>query len=697
MPFVNIAGISVAFGNRDVLDKINLNISEYSKIALAGANGSGKTTLLKILSGIIKPDAGSVSMQKDIRISYLPQSGIVYSGQTLFNEADKAFLAFQKMIERITEIEKELALCKEGEKNVSVLLEEHHLLQEAVLNSGYYEREGEIETVLAGLGFSRADLGKMTESFSGGWQMRIALARTLLERPDILLLDEPTNYLDIEAREWLENFLNKFKGGYIIVSHDRFFLDVTCNEVIELFDGKLSKYKGNYTTYERMREQELEALVQRYERQQEEIEKIEFFIRRFRYNASKAALVQSRVKQLENIERIEIPESLKKMRFRFPAPPHSGKEVLVIEELNKFYGEFQALKNINFYVTRGEKVALAGKNGAGKSTLLRILSQTDNNYSGKIRPGKDVSIGYFSQDFEATLNNSNTVIEEIESSSPTELIPSLRNLLGAFLFRGDDIQKKISYLSGGEKNRIALLKLLLHPSNLLILDEPTNHLDLNSKDILLEALKKYSGTLIFVSHDRYFIEKLATRVIELDNGVSRDYPGGYEYYLFRKQKEDREHSGAVNVPVSGMPGAQGTPASSGLTNAPNAFGLADAGATAGTVTGTLPEQKNITAAAQHSGSILIKRNSGSSPEEREKEKAVKKEKRKLEKRAEEIMVLVDAFEQKAKQIEEMMGQVEYYSDGQKMKELKDTLQQNKNTQAELLCEWESVEAALNSF
>jgi len=653
MPFVNITGISVAFGNRDVIDKINLNISENSKISLAGANGSGKTTLLKVIVGQIKPDDGSVSMQKETRISYLPQSGITYSGQTLFNEADKAFLTFQKMIERITEIEKELALCNEGEKTISPLLEEHHILNEAVLNSGYYEREGEIETVLIGLGFSRADFEKLTDSFSGGWQMRIALARTLLEKPDILLLDEPTNYLDIEAREWLEDFLNKFRGGYIIVSHDRYFLDVTCNEVIELFKGKLSRYKGNYSTYEKMRKLELESLVQRYERQQEEIEKTEQFINRFRYNASKAALVQSRVKQLGNIERIEIPENLKKMRFKFPSPPHSGKEVLVIEDLNKKYGDFHALKNVNFYVTRGEKIALAGKNGAGKSTLLRILSQTDKDYSGDIKLGKDVSIGYFSQDFEATLNNNNSVIELIESSSPTELIPSLRGLLGAFLFRGDDIQKKISYLSGGEKNRIALLRLLLHPSNLLILDEPTNHLDLNSKDILLEALKKYSGTLIFVSHDRYFIEKLATRVIELDNGISKDYPGEYDYYLFRKQKELEEKTGNQDMSIF-----------------------------TGTISKENSDQKNTRT---------------DQTEDREKEKALKKEKRKLEKRAEEIMVLVDNLEQQSKKIEEMMGMVEYYSDGQKIKELKESLQQNKNKEAELLFEWESIEAALNSL
>ena len=647
-PFVNIADVSVAFGSRDVINKVNLNISESSKIALSGANGSGKTTLLKVIAGIMAADKGSVVRQKEARVSYLPQSGVVYFGKTLFDEVDKAFLCFQKIIEKIREIEKELALCKEGEKNVSPLIAEHHSLQEAVLNSGYYEREGVIEATLTGLGFSKTDFNKMTESFSGGWQMRIALARTLLENPDILLLDEPTNYLDIEARQWLEDFLNKFKGGYIIVSHDRFFLDVTCNEVIELFNGKLSRYKGNYTAYEKTREQELESLVNRYERQQEEIEKIEYFIRRFRYNASKATLVQSRIKQLENIEKIEIPESLKKIHFKFPPPPHSGKEVLVIEDLNKFFGDFQALKNINFYVTRGEKVALAGKNGAGKSTLLRILSQIDKNYSGNIKLGKDVSIGYFSQDFEATLDSNGSVIGVIESSSPTELIPSLRNLLGAFLFRGDDILKKISYLSGGEKSRIALLKLLLHPSNLLILDEPTNHLDLNSKDILLEALKKYSGTLIFVSHDRYFIENLATRVIELDSGVAKDYPGEYGYYLFRKQKEEEEKSNTENNTTRQYFSVQKE---------------------------SRPEQAG----------------------EREKEKAVKKEKRKLEKRGEEIMALVDALEQEAKEIEELMGKPEVYSDGQKIKELKETLRQNKNNQAALVSEWENIEAAINSI
>ncbi len=651
MAFVNLSGVSVAFGNRDVLDKVNINISEDSRIALAGANGSGKSTLLKIAAGLSKADSGTVSRQKGSRVSYLPQSGIVFSGVPLISEAEKAFSCFEEMIERMHVIEKELTGttgASSKETALSRLLEEHHNIHESILSSGYYEREKEIDRILTGLGFSRGDFDKMTEEFSGGWQMRIALARTLLEKPDIMLLDEPTNYLDIEARQWLEEFISRFAGGVIIVSHDRFFLDVTCSEVIELFAGKLNRYKGNYSSYEKTRRQELESLVSRYDRQQEEIERIEYFIRKFRSNASKASLVQSRIKQLENIERIEIPESLKKIHFHFPSPPHSGKDVISIESLDKYYGSYHALKDINLSITRGEKIALAGKNGAGKSTLLRILSGSDSLFSGTYRLGKDVKCGYFSQDFEATLTGENTIIEEIESISPTELIPLLRNLLGAFLFRGDDIFKKISYLSGGEKNRIALLKLLLHPVNLLVLDEPTNHLDLNSKDILLDALKSYTGTLIFVSHDRYFIENLATRVIELDEGSAKDYPGDYEYYIWSKEKTENLMSG------SGGSGRQ--------------------------------EKESRPEAAQ-----------GRAISNREKDKTVKREKRKLEKRADEVMALIDKLEKEASDFENKMGLPEYYSDGLKIKELKILLDESKKKQIDLMSEWESIEMEMKEY
>ena len=647
MAFLHLAAVSTAFGDRDILKNINLNISESSRIALSGANGSGKSTLLKIAAGIIKPDSGSVSRQRGSRISYLPQSGIIYKGDTLFSEAEKAFSIFDNDIQRISELEKELSLMTDDSEETQNKLEEHHHLQEKLIVSGYYERDREIYKILNGLGFLDSDMSRLTDEFSGGWQMRIALARVLLEKPDILFLDEPTNYLDIEARYWLENFISTYPGGVVVVSHDRYFLDSTVNEIIELFNGSLKKYRGNYSEYEKRRAQELEELVKRYKQQEEDIAKTEFFIRRFRYKATKASLVQSRIKYLESIERIEIPESLKKIHFAFPDPPHSGKEVLMIEELSKSYSNFKVLDKINLNIRKGEKVVFAGKNGAGKTTLLRIVSGHDSDFDGDIRTGTDVKRGYFSQDFESTLTNENSVLEEVESSSPTEMIPQLRNLLGAFLFRGDDIFKKVSFLSGGEKNRVALLKLLLKPVNLLILDEPTNHLDINSKDILLEALQNYSGTLLFVSHDRYFIENLATRVIEISEGGITDYPGDYEYYLWRKEALENESLQDMKEPDK--------------FSAPDNSG-----------------EKAVSAVKL----------------DREQTKAFKREKKKLEKRAEELLVELEKLESEASELENEMSLPENYSDGEKIKKIKDSLDKNKEKQHEISLEWEEAETAL---
>ena len=618
MAFLHLAAVSTAFGDRDILKNINLNISDSSRIALSGANGSGKSTLLKTAAGIMKPDSGSVSQQRGSRISYLPQSGITYKGDTLFSEAEKAFSIFDSDIKRISELEKELSLMTDDSAETQNKVEEHHHLQEKLIVSGYYERDREIFKILNGLGFSEKDMTRLTDEFSGGWQMRIALARVLLEKPDILFLDEPTNYLDIEARYWLEDFISSYPGGVVIVSHDRFFLDSTVNEIIELFNGSLKKYKGNYSEYEKRRAQELEELVKRYRQQEEDIAKTEYFIRKFRYNASKASLVQSRIKYLESIDRIEIPESLKKIHFTFPDPPHSGKEVLMIDGLSKSYGDLKVLDKVNLNIRKGEKVVFAGKNGAGKTTLLKIVSGHDNDFSGDVRAGTDVRKGYFSQDFESTLTDENNVLEEIESSSPVNMIPQLRNLLGAFLFRGDDIFKKVSVLSGGEKNRVALLKLLLKPVNLLILDEPTNHLDINSKDILLEALQHYSGTLLFVSHDRYFIENLATRVVEISGGSITDYPGDYEYYLWRKQEAE--------APV---------------------------------IQNTADDSLSMNNDAEEAVSAVKL--------DRQQEKAVKRERKKLERKAEELLHELEKLENEASEIEHDMSLPENYSDGVKIK------------------------------
>ena len=637
MAFVNLSGVSIAFGDRDVLKDANLNINQSTRAAIAGANGSGKTTFLRIMAGVVPPDRGTMTVQKGTRISYLPQAGLSHSGLTLMEETEKAFDYYHSIIEKMEAIGKRLENYREEDKEEAQrLIEEEHELREQILESGFYDRNAVKEKILLGLGFSRNDFDKRTEAFSGGWQMRIALAKILLENPDILLLDEPTNYLDLEARIWLEDFLASFKGGVVVVSHDRSFLDVTVNEIYELFNGKLNRYKGNYSEYEKRRAAELEALVERYKQQQEEIAKTEFFIRRFRYQATKAKQVQSRVKYLEGLERIEIPESLKKMHFSFPKPPHSGNDVLMIEDLNKAYGENRVINNLSFYASRGEKIVFAGKNGAGKSTLMRMIAGVDKNYTGTVRYGTDVKIEYFSQDFEATLDNEKTVEEEIESAAPTELIPSVRNLLGAFLFRGDDIYKKISVLSGGEKNRIALLKMLLHPANLLILDEPTNHLDLISKDILLEALKAYTGTVLFVSHDRYFIENLADRVLELGDGKAVSYVGNYAYYLEKKAAEE-------SCTVTEKPKVQAAPVTR---------------------------------------------------QDREEAKQRKRDIRKLERELENIMTELDRLDGECAELNEAMSDPANYSDGAKIKQLKEKLAAAEEKRDAATLRWEEIEEAL---
>ncbi|NJL72305.1 MAG: ABC-F family ATP-binding cassette domain-containing protein, partial [Candidatus Competibacteraceae bacterium] len=541
MANLQAAAVNLAFGDRDLLKDVSLNLGSGTRAALVGVNGSGKTTLMRILAGSVVPDAGAVILQKDASVSYLPQSGIVHSGTALLDEVERAFDPLRVYIAEAERVATELASHREDSPETRALLETLHHHQEHVQASGYYHRDQVIDEVLRGLGFSAADFERLTDKFSGGWQMRIALAKVLLERPDFLLLDEPTNYLDIEAREWLRSFIASFDGGVLLVSHDRHFLDATMNEVIELFNGRLARYRGNYSDYERKREGELQALLAAYQKQQDEIEHMEEFVRRFRYNESKAAMVQSRIKMLEKIVPIEIPESLKRMHFSFPPAPHSGRIMVRTEGLSKSYGSLNVLNGLDLTVTRGEKVAVVGRNGAGKSTLLRILASRDKDYAGAVIPGTGMTVGYFAQDAETTLDPSKTVQQLVEDACPTDLIPNVRGMLGAFLFRGDDVFKSVSVLSGGEKNRLALLTLLLHPANLLILDEPTNHLDLMSKDVLLDALRGFDGTVLFVSHDRYFIEGLASSVLELSCGRrARLFPGDYDYYRRRIETEARE-------------------------------------------------------------------------------------------------------------------------------------------------------------
>lgn len=564
MPFIQLSKISLAFGDRDILKDITLILTAGTKAALTGANGCGKSTLMKIVAGQIKADLGDIASEKDTSIAYLPQSGIVHKGKTLAEEAETAFAYGYDIIKAMDETGEKMKTEKDEQKLIA-LANDYHALQTRLENSGWNSKKGLIDETLRGLGFSSADFNKNTEEFSGGWQMRIALAKVLLQNADIIVLDEPTNYLDIEARSWLELWLKKFKGGFLLVSHDRYFLDQTVTETYELFKGTLKKYKGTYSDYERIRAIEVEGLIKAYEQQQEEIAKTEDFIRKFRYTESRAALVQDRIRRLEKMERIELPEHLKKIRFSFPPAPHSGKIVLQAEGISKAYnmvscpasgqtgGVHRVIENLDLTVEKGERLVLAGKNGAGKSTLLRILAGEDKNFTGSLKEGAGVKMGYFSQDESETITGSESIIELLERSAPTDLVPKLYDMLAAFLFRGDDIYKSLSVLSGGEKSRLALLLLLLKPLNLLILDEPTNHLDLHSKDVLLDALKRFDGTIVFVSHDKGFIQDLATRVLELkadEEGLNpsriRNFPGSYDYYLYRiEQEEAEDKNGAI--------------------------------------------------------------------------------------------------------------------------------------------------------
>jgi ATP-binding cassette subfamily F protein 3 len=563
MAFVQCTRVSLAFGDRDILRGISLNLSSGSRSALAGVNGSGKSTLMRIIAGNLQADSGDWAIQKGSRISYLPQSGIVHRGKTLREEAETAYAVIAAMISRMEDIGRDLEKSVTDDGATRLLLEEYHRLQEGVENSGYYRRDQRIAMVLSGLGFSTADLNRPTEEFSGGWQMRIALAKVLLETPDILLLDEPTNYLDIEARSWLESTLRSFPGGYLLVSHDRYFLDVTVNEVYELFQGNLKRYAGNYSSYEKVRAVETESLLKRWETQQEEIAKTEALIRRFRYKATKAAFVQELVKRLEKTERIEIPESLKKISITFPPAPHSGRIALVLEGIGKSYGSRRVLAGLDLTLETGERLVVVGPNGAGKSTLLRIIAGDGRDFEGTVQYGTGVRPGYFSPDAAETIgrpgaadtgggNEPPSVLAFMEAEAPTSLIPKVRDMLGAFLFRGDDVYKPLPVLSGGEKSRLALLKMLLKPMNLLILDEPTNHLDLYSKDILLETLKEFGGTIVFVSHDRAFMEALSTKTLELSPGgpdapaAARLFYGAYAYYLDRLEREGTAEAAAGN-------------------------------------------------------------------------------------------------------------------------------------------------------
>jgi len=534
---IQLQNIGLQFGSRSLFHGIDFSLGYGQKIALTGANGSGKSTLLKIMALNLTPDTGRVVISSEARLAYLAQSETSQSSNSLYSEAEQAFRHWAQLAERCRLIEEELAQAVQDEKRVLFLLEQQQAINERLEQVGYFRRAQKIESVLKGLGFMREDFKRPLANFSSGWQMRLALARVLLLEPDFMLLDEPTNYLDLENRAWLLNYLKQYQGGLLLVSHDRYFLDSLVEKVAELFAGRLKVYDGNYTTYEKTQAVELKSLLKEYHKIENEREKALAFIQRFRANAAKASLVQSKIKLLAKLPPIEIPESLKKISFKFPEPPPSGQLMLKVQALALGYGQKQVFSNLSFELKRGERLAVVGPNGVGKSSLLRLLAAQLKPQSGEISYGQGVAWGYFAHDLTLKVDKGKTIYEFLEELAPPALYLQLRKMLAAFLFRGDDVFKRLAVLSGGEESRLLLLSLLVKPVNLLILDEPTNHLDIYAKDVLLEALKAFKGSVIFVCHDRYFLTNLAQQVLELKDGQGRIYYGDYQYYLWKKEQE----------------------------------------------------------------------------------------------------------------------------------------------------------------
>ncbi|MBP7612436.1 MAG: ABC-F family ATP-binding cassette domain-containing protein, partial [Paludibacter sp.] len=539
---ISVEQLTVEFGGSPLFDEVSFLVNPKEKIALVGKNGAGKTTLLKIFSGKQAPTRGRVTIPKDLTIGYLPQHMIHNEGTTVMQEAEKAFEHITDLQAEIERMNIELAERTDYESAgyqqlIDKLTHDNEHLQ-IIGNGNFY---GDIEKTLMGLGFLRTDFDRQCSEFSGGWRMRVELAKILLQRPDVLLLDEPTNHLDIESIQWLENFLTTSSSAILLVSHDRAFIDAVTTRTIEISLGKIYDYNVNYSKYLVLRVERHEQQVRAYENQQKQIQETEEFIERFRYKATKAVQVQSRAKQLEKLVRLEVDlEDNSRLSLKFPPAPRSGSIPVEIEHLSKAYGDQVILDNIGMIINRGEKVAFVGKNGEGKSTLVKCIMD-EITYSGTLKLGHNVKIGYFAQNQASLLDGERTVFETIDYVAVGDIRTKIRDILGAFMFGGEASDKKVQVLSGGERSRLAMIRLLLEPVNLLILDEPTNHLDMKSKDVLKEAIKAFDGTVIVVSHDREFLNGLVTKVYEFGNKKVREHLGGiYEFLQYKKMDTLRE-------------------------------------------------------------------------------------------------------------------------------------------------------------
>ena len=568
---IQLSGAGKRFGHKLLFENTDWLITPHDRVGLVGGNGTGKSTLMKVLAGLDTFDYGSLIVAKGTTAGYLPQDGLSLSGRTVFAECMTVFSDLHDIERELEALLQKISELDHTSPEYAAVADRYHSLEHEFQTRGGYSIEAEVGRVLQGLGFQKEDWQRQTDEFSGGWQMRLALAKLLLQKPNLLLLDEPTNHLDLEARNWLEEYLHDYPYALVLISHDRYFLDVVVNKIAEIWNKRFWFYTGNYDKFLSQKTQRNEQLQAAYKNQRDRIEQLEVFINRFRYQATKAKQVQSRIKELEKIERIEVPPEEKTIHFTFPQPKPSGRIVAEFVDVAKTYparpdrniGPKEVFRHVNFLIEKGDRIALVGVNGAGKSTLIKLLAGTENSTEGEYKLGHNVEADYFAQDQYKELDADARMIDDLGNASPGSSQTELRSLLGCFLFSEDDVFKKVGVLSGGERGRYALLRLLLHPANFLLLDEPTNHLDMRAKDVLLDALMKYSGTAVFVSHDRYFIDKLATRVFEIGDGKVEVYPGNYEDYLWRKQGGSAKQNEAIRQQLNIPEPAVAVPPSNG--------------------------------------------------------------------------------------------------------------------------------------
>lgn len=636
---LQLNNLTLHFGERTLFKDLSVTINKGERIGLVGPNGAGKSTLLKIIIGEMNPDGGSIKMGNADTVGYLPQDGVEPDPNlTVFQEVEQVFEEILALRDRHVELQQKMNSLPADSDEHTEVLEEFGTIQHKLENADAYSLGADIERILKGLGFHEEDFSRPTTEFSGGWLMRIALAKLLLKQPTYLLLDEPTNHLDIESLRWIENFLTNYDGAVVLVSHDKAFLNSVTNRTLAFQHGGLKDYAGNYSFYTKKYEEELELLEKRYENQQKEIKQTQEFIDRFRYKASKAKQVQSRIKQLEKMEKIELEDEQSEITFRFPPPERSGQIVMKLSNLVKKYGDNTVFDGIDYEVERGDKIAVVGPNGAGKSTLIRILAGFEPITSGKRELGHNVTPGYFAQHQAEELNPKNTALDEMMLAGSRESETRLRTILGCFLFEGDDVFKKVGVLSGGEKSRLALAKMLLNSGNFLIFDEPTNHLDMRSKNILQQALDQFEGTLMIVSHDRDFLDPIVNKTLEIQPGHIKTWLGNISYYLDKKSFDD-------SVDLESKEDSGDTKKLS------------------------RKEERRL---------------------EAQKRQALSKKLKPLKKRLETIESDVETKEARKSEIEELMAQPDFYDDSDEVKEISLEYESIKTELVELMHKWEEI-------